>query len=507
MPRDEKGGLEAVLDTSNKDHKVELVLKREAEPDEGSIDLKALLMKLIKERKIVVFMTLLALVAGAIWNVVSIARQEYVGTASSIIAFNFKGVDKGLDPLGKTFDISEIKSAQVLDQTISEMELGEKGITVDALKRNLTISGIMPKDVMDRVLIIHRMAEKDASKLEKLTELEYHPVEYKIDLVIPREFGIGETEARQILNTLMDNYKEYFMEKYSDRKALDTAINTIDFNRYDYSEFVMLAESQIGVIKNYVRLKATQSPDFRAKATQMTFGDILSQISILEGVELNRIQSLVNSFMLTKDADKMIAIYENSITKKTLEMTRKEEQAKNLREQANSYKKDTSIMLMPGTAEMAPVEVNESSRTYDTLVENASVLMGEAAQLKTDIAYYSQIVQRLRNKEASAVPENAAQAAKYQKEVEAQVEYLTKAMADIVELTNNTVDEYFETEVFKDAVKVNVPASYRSMMDKHIKSAALSIGIAAMLGLMAGLLIALGKGILKDQDQNKTSSL
>lgn len=167
-------------------------------------------------------------------------------------------------------------------------------------------------------------------------------------------------------------------------------------------------------------------------------------------------------------------------------------------------------MVMPGTDGTAPIEVNETSSTYDELVQSAAGFANEAAQLKADIAYYEQLVDKQNKKivsNVSANEANEADLAKYTYDVETQVKYLTKAMTDVISLTNQTVDEYFSTEVFKDAVKINVPASYVSSVKESFKIAFLIIMGGTFLGLMLGILLVLGKDIFKEQNTGNDISI
>ncbi|MHC1749568.1 MAG: hypothetical protein AB9856_14950 [Cellulosilyticaceae bacterium] len=496
----EKGPLQTILGNENKSQKVELVLKQEDNEDEITIDFKALWEKITKEKTIIALTTVGALLLAIILGLgYLVGGADYKGTASTIISFNFNGIDKGLDPRGKTFDISEVKNAEILDKTITELELVKKGITVDGLKRNISISGIMPADVMEKTLLINRMAEKDPTQLEKLNELEYHPTEYKIDLRIPKEFKVSEAKSREILDAITSNYKDYFVDKYSDRQTLNTAISTIDAKKYDYPEFVMLAEDQLKIIKNYLQIKQTQSMDFRAGSTQMTFGDLLAQLEVLQNVELNRIQALVNNFNLTKDADKLMAIYQNQIAQMEVVAKQKGEEAQSTRQQADTYKKDTNVMLMQGTGTTEPLEMTQNSKTYDNLVEQSTRAANEAIGKKYGIEYYKTLITKLQENRIANTPVDNINSVKYVKEVETQIEALSGSMKNFISLTNQTVDDYFEAEIFKDAVKINVPASFASTFNETFKTGILIVVGVTFLGLVIGVFVAIFK---KNDNEN-----
>lgn len=508
--KNEKKAIKEIIEQVDKNQKVELIIKQDDVQEEEGIDLKELILKIIKGKKVIAFITLLAFVVSTIGlGVYTLVGKEDKGVASLIVAFNYDGIDKGLDPMGKTFDPSEMKYAEIIDKTIQSLNLQEKNLTVEDIRSNISIDGIVPQDVMERILIINKMAEKDPSRLQELNDLEYHPVQYRLSLTVEKSWKLSQSEAKEILNSIIENYKEYFIAKYADTSALSTAVTKIDFERYDYPEYAMLAESQLQVIRSYLEAKATKAPDFRSKETQMTFGDILSQLEILESIDLNSIQALINSFVLTKDSDKLIATYENRILKLQLDVAKNEQQAKSLREQADTYKKDSNIMIM-GDGTGTTVPMTEPSQTYDKLVEQVAAKTVAATSMKSDIDYYTQLVKRLRNNAISI--ENAdgttttttgitpANKEKYSKQVESQITTLSEEIDDLINLTIKTTEEYFQTEVFKDGVKVSVPAVYSSNTIGALKTMVIGIGAMTVLGLIIGILVTLGQGIFRKED-------
>lgn len=504
--QNEQNPIKEIIEQVDKNQKVELIIKQDDVQEEEGIDLKELILKIIKGKKVIAFITLLAFVVSTIGlGVYTLVGKEDKGVASLIVAFNYDGIDKGLDPMGKTFDPSEMKYAEIIDKTIQSLNLQEKNLTVEDIRSNISIDGIIPQDVMERILIINKMAEKDPTRLQELNDLEYHPVQYRLSLKIEKGWKLSQSEAKEVLNTIIENYKEYFITKYADTSALSTAVTKIDFERYDYPEYAMLAESQLKVIRSYLEAKATKAPDFRSKETQMTFGDIISQLEVLESIDLNSIQALINSFVLTKDSDKLIATYENRILKLQLDVEKNEQQAKSLREQANTYKKDSNVMIM-GDGTGTTVPMTEPSETYDNLVEQAAAKTAQATAMKADIEYYTELVSRLRNNTISSQVEGSASSItpaikeKYSKQVESQITTLSEEMDDLINLTIKTTEDYFQTEVFKDGVKVSVPAVYSSNTIGALKTLVIGIGAMTVLGFIIGILVTLGKGFLRKED-------
>lgn len=483
------------------DHKVQLVVSQENH-DEDEIDLGQLIRKILDGRKVIMLCTLVALLVTIIgFGAYNFVMENEVGTVSTVISFNFEGIDEGLNPHGEAFNIGEITNKKVLEDTIIQLGLNSKGIDSEKLRRNMVIQGVVPEDVINRMMLINKMAEKDVSQLEKLSEMTYHPTQYKIDLHILKDMHLNSEEAEQVLMGIVNNYKTYFMNKYNDRQVLSTAITTVDLGRYDYSEYVMLVDSQLNIAKTYLEEKEKEAPNFRSKTTGVGFGDLIGQVELIENVEINNVQSIINTFIVTKNKERLFSIYKNKISMMTLEMQQYAQRAESLRQAAANYKKDSMVILGNEGMDSA-MEFTQSSEAYDKFIMDAVEAEKVANTLKYDIELYKDLLAKLTEVNESGVSVNIAP---YVEQVGKDITNIADRVKVLVENINTTVDEYYTREVFKNSVKMDIPAIYTSNSMAVIKKAMMSLAISAVLGLMIGVFIALSKGILQDESTRRAS--
>ncbi len=488
------------LEKLSQDHTVQLVVSQQDHHDD-EIDLGQLVRKIIDGKKIIMLWTLLALLVTIVgFGGYSFMMQDEIGAVSTVLSFNFKGIEEGLNPNGDDFSIGEISNKKVLEDTIIQLGLSAKGIDSETLRKNMVIQGIVPEDIINRMSLINQMAEKDVSQLEKLSEMTYFPTQYKIDLHIVKDMNLNSEEAEQVLMALVNNYKKYFMNKYNDRQVLSTAITTVDLERYDYSEYVMLVDGQLDIARTYLEDKEEDAPSFRSKTTGVGFGDLISQVELVQNVEINNVQAIIDTFIVSKNKERLFSIYSNKVETMTLEMNQYKQQGTALRQAAQDYKKDAMVILGNDGLESA-MEITQNSKAYDQFILDAVEAENKANTFKYDIQLYQELLTRLAQANEAEV---AVDITPYIGQVEKDINHIADRVKDLFENINTTVDEYYTREVFKGSVKMDIPAIYTSSSMDMVKKFIMAVAISAVLGMMIGVMLALSKGMLLDDPARRS---
>lgn len=477
------------------DHKVQLVVSQQ-EQDDDEISLGQLARKIIDGKKIILLCTLLTLLVTIVgFGGYNIVMQDEVGAVSTVLSFNFKGIKEGLNPNGEEFRVGEFTNKKVLEDTITQLGLSSKGIDSEDLRKNIVIQGIIPEDIIKQMSLINQMAEKDVSQLERLSEMTYHPTQYRIDLHILKDMNLSGEEAEQVLMALVNNYKLYFMDKYNDRQVISAAITSVNLDRYDYSEYVMLVDDQLETAKSYLEEKQLDAPNFRSKITGVGFGDLISQVELVRNVEINNVQAVIDTFIVSKNKDRLASIYSNKIQTIALEMDQYKQEAMALRQAAHDYKKDSMIILGDDGLESA-MEITQQSEAYDKLIEGAIEAESAANNYKYEIIRYEELLTRLTQADA----QESVDITPYIGEVEEDIKGIAQKVEDLVENINTTIDDYYTREVFKGSVKMDIPAIYSSNSMGQAKKIVMAAAISIILGMMIGVMVALSKGVLQDEN-------
>lgn len=370
---------------------------------------------------------------------------------TALVSFNYDGIEKGLDPAGQTFDINIIKNPQVITNALIENNMDiEK---VSNIRDNLRFSGIMPEDAIDRITVYKSIYENANSgnlpAAQAMLDVDYYPTLYTVSFNYAAA-GISSSDAVLVLNSILNNFRTYFFNRYGYNQALGSAVAAINYVDYDYSEAVDLFKTTLDTLAKYVDdLSKNDSTYFRSSQSGHTFNDIYQSINSVKTIDLDRISSYVTVNNVTKNRESTIAYYQYRIDSLTRNRDSLTEKLNNLKETIDSYKKD-SILVVAGV-ESGNTELTQASEEYDTLIERRDSIAAELAETKQNIKFYTQRKEGLENDVAST-PEMS-------KYVDEQLALLNQKLEKLIEDTRITSEEYFETVEFANAYNILVPSS------------------------------------------------
>lgn len=420
------------------------------------------------------------------------------GKSSVRVSFNFEGVDQGLNPQGGVFDAQVIKSEIVLQDALDELGWAKDKIDTKTLANHMIVRGIVPSDVMGRIL--PNISTDKNAQMEKVGGLTYHPTQYEVALTLTKDTKLTPSEANQLVEAVIESYTKFFVTRYKDTQAIETAITKIDPERYDYSEYLDLVTGQLHVIKSYLSSKEQSSKDFKSKTTSFSFGDLIAQVELMEDVEIGNVQALLDSFVITKNSKESAVVYDNMINRKKRENQKYLQEAQHLRNVAKAYQKDKKVILGSGTQVIQledDLEDDEKDKEplYDTLVKEATIAQDRANRLGKQVRYYEGLLGNLNKQNEDATNANLEP---YIQEVEQSITYISNQMVKTMENIIATVDDYYEEEVFEDSITTVKEARYRSNFKIYLVKDTITIIIIAFMMILLGLVYLLGRKTSKE---------
>ena len=211
------------MDINNLKDKIEVILKNEEQPLDEEISLRAIIEALLKGKKLIAVTVIICLLAAYLVTGFLSPYRDTRAIAEAIITFNFEGIEKGLDPHGRRFDLGIIKAPVVLDKVIESLELDKDDITVDLLRNNLEIVPIVPGDVVEKIRRRIEAYDPENADIATLEDYTYYPNRFIVKFAIPKGTNIDNDRGRKILDGIIDAYIQYFYDTYSDRTVLANA--------------------------------------------------------------------------------------------------------------------------------------------------------------------------------------------------------------------------------------------------------------------------------------------
>jgi hypothetical protein len=162
--------------------------------------------------RILIYGLVLAILGGGITAIVTVASK---GSAqyTTIIEYNYPGVEDGKDPLNNMLDTSRIKSTVVVNSALKNM-----GITDN------NVASAYSQILIDNIAIIGFVSSQTAAELEKNKTLSYFPTRYTITLTENSKLPFKDTQYNNFLNELIKSYKQYFKDVYNFGKVLSLSV-------------------------------------------------------------------------------------------------------------------------------------------------------------------------------------------------------------------------------------------------------------------------------------------
>lgn len=444
----------------------------------------------MKHNKIIVMITAIVLLVSSIGVYGNTLFFNPVkGQVSTVISFNFPGVDEGLNPHGGSFDIQRFKNDEVVVPTIEELGLEEQGITPELLAKHISLKGYVPKDVLERIL--PKASGSGTTQMQDVSGMSYHPTQYVVTLNRTSELKLSKKEATVVVDKLIQNYQTYFLESYKDTQSLESAITKIDVERYDYSEYILLAEGQLEIMNEYLLAKEQVAKGFKSTMTGLTFSDLIAQVELLQDIEINNVKALVDTFMITKNQSELQSVYENRIVKLGRERDQILKEKNAVNNALKDYQKDPTVILDNGTVVSSPyIDEEKEIALYETLVQQSIDLETKHNSISSQIEYYQELLNKI-----YAYGEGKSVSQAYLDEVESTTKYISDEIDELVSLITQTTDEYYEEEVFAESVTRTAPIIYKSAFKiKFIKNT-LVVGLITGFGLLLSIMYVLIKQI------------
>ena len=465
---------------------VRLVLDRPV-PQQNSVKLGVTALLSHKWLIIVmVFIFSLVGVAGSFVysHYISVSRG-YKGIASAIMVFGFPEAEDGLDPLGNRLDVNAIRSPFVIGQAIDTLGLREYGISPEAVRNSLSVGRLVPHETLLDILLIHDSALRQPQRLEALEEVVFHSTTHLLELEQSGALlSLSQQQLNDLLNQIVIEYQSYFVQAYNELYFLDVIIGHFDPAHYDFHDLARILQGTAVNMLSYLSAMREKSPDFRSPSTGMTFGDIWANINLINTVDIRSVSALIHVNNMSRNRIRSANILDYEI--------RRLEQAFDV----SSSNIDDFLMVLNEVYEREVwvlhhmgeyYRYDRSSDLYDNLVAGLLEEMQNANQLEADIAFYRDRLLSLRRAQAPISQDDI-------RFVEEAIPALFASLQTWEGTINQTVEDYFYLELFRDAVRLVSPSYFTLATSASLQNRLLIIAGGAFTGFFISVMIALYKG-------------
>ena len=256
------------------------------------------------------------------------SQQHYI--ASTVIQYTNKGAKDGYTPDGSPLNVEEIYCPTVIDAAL--MDLGYP-INIDAIRSNCYVEEVIPETQL----------KLNEALLEKGEEPSSTTDTYRVYYV--GDSDTGEDYARNMLDAIINNYCEFYAEKYVEEPLQGNGVSALENGEYDYIESAQVLEDSVSEMLNYLLDKRASQPYFRSVETGYTYSDLYQIYRFLYDYEIPDLYSVILANAQTKDIDLLM----NRLTKECEDMqlyiTNRQERAASLKKLIDNYSERNKEMM------------------------------------------------------------------------------------------------------------------------------------------------------------------
>lgn len=435
----------------NNERNLNVTIKnQEDNKDEVIISISAIMKNL---KRYLAIWIVIAIIAGLLTFSLSAIKSFTAKTpAKALVSFTYSGIEQGLDPKGRKFEIDSMKNPKVIEKALTEKGLDLKKI--EDIRTSLSFDYKIPQEAYDQLTayssVMNQASGGSLSAAQAMLDTKYYPTQFTVHFDFGRA-GFDRQTGVDFLNTLLRCYGDYFYEEYGFNEPLGTAVKAADYNNYDYAQQVDLFRNSLRTVKSYLdNLAKDDTTTFRSSATGYTFSDLSDYAKTITGIDLDRISSYITVNNVTKDKDSTLAYYNYRIENLKRDKDEYAERLAAIENSIASYEKDVVQVFGNGIDDTEKKQTVHSEQ-YDSLFKQKTSVETSLAQTKQDIDFYTSRRDALQNNKASSK-------ANVEK-VEADIADLSKKVEKLVDLTEQTASDYYENVQFANAYNILVPAT------------------------------------------------
>ena len=389
--------------------------------------------------------------AGLVFGGSMVVSSSKASPLTAMVGFTFDGIENGLDPNGNEFNANSLKSPAIIEETLSDLNMDVK--KTDAIRNNITVSGVVPEDAIDKLTAYESVFSNTNSieAAQKIMDVSYFPTQFEVQFSYGAS-GMSRSQAADFLNTMLNNSKIYFMQTYGYNQAFGDALTAVDYTGYDYPQALDILSSSLDSLKKYISsLSSNDNTRFRSTKTGYTFSDLSEATATLQSVDYSSLYSYIMGKNVTKDKDSLATYYQYRIDSLNRSLNSAKERLSTITDSINNYKKDSMVVMAGGSADNTGTVLTQPSTAYDDLITQRTDAQGSVSSLQQQISDYQTRLDKLQNTPLGSKKE--------EEKVETDMKNVCDKMNQLINDVNETADDYFETASYTNAYNILVPAS------------------------------------------------
>jgi hypothetical protein len=401
---------------------------------------------------------------------------------STRVVFSFEGFERGLYPDGSKFQAEDLRAPAIIAEAMRRQGLDTSEDAQSKIRSAISIEGIIPDNIVKA---------RDRLRATGQTPPPYLPDEYTVTLAVERNFPMTGIQRERLLVEIVNVARENFKRTYGQLPvAFGTAFATLQ--GADLPEYEIVFDSEVSNLTAYLQGQIEIAKTFRSPSTNLSFKDLLEQVSLFSQLDLNESLGLIRQNGLARDRKNALlkmdyylrqlgyeeqhALEDEKVVRDLLAQaqTREQNYVLGVKSQAAARPGETPIL------DQGLVDSLVANDAYNFLVRQALQAGLKVKQLQSQKAQVSDIRDNLLSFEKGAQADQTTMMQQFQ----ATLGNLQAAYNRLVANVRKTHSDFADQE-YGNAIQMSAQV--------HSTSLYRSLAVAALVGAFLGC--ALGSGL------------
>lgn len=249
--------------------------------------------------RMVVYMIIAALAVTAIAVPVKVfAKSEPVAQTS--VEYIYVGIEKGLDPNGKTLNTDDIIATTVLAKAVEQANLGKKIKDITTLRNAMRVEAVLTDEYVE---LTKAAANGDTAAADRLRNYNMFPTRFDIIISDPSELDLSDDQAKLLLNKIVTCYFAEFQDRYSIMPTFEGT--SYDLSQNDELEFADIYDTYLESLQSvnaFLQEMTDSDVGFISTANNTTFAQLFSDLNVLSS-SYNQFNAFILSNNIWRDKD------------------------------------------------------------------------------------------------------------------------------------------------------------------------------------------------------------
>jgi len=306
--------------------------------------------------------------------------------------------------------------------------------------------------------------------------------------------ALTDQDMTNLLNAIISEYQAYFARAYNDIAFLDVIVGYVDHSRRDFSDLISISRTAINDMVSYVEYLRGLSPNFRSPSTGRTFGDVSRTLDLIMDVDINRLAALIHVENISRDHNMEAAMLEYEVHRLRFDYL------------VLRMNEDDAIFLIRDVytqeqwfmGHMAEY-IFRHRQVHDELIRYAYYYTRLANELYGIILYNEARIEALRRGETNPVYQAHQSTPEQIAFIESGLEGVFVTLEMLENEINVMVNDFFEMELFRDAIRVQTPGGFVTVPANNIQQITQIVLAGSAVGLFFGIIISLYRGMIYDR--------